>query len=78
MKMETLKTHESQRWSNFVPCHVIGERMEVTPMISTDPQNVYHFGYPLFWTLPDLTKLNSFNDLNRNTHCFIKSTADIT
>ena len=33
------------KFHNFV---VIGERMEVTPMISLDPQSVYHFGYPVF------------------------------
>ena len=45
-------------------CHVIGERMEV--MISIDPHNVYHFGYPLFYFLPDLTtKVNFFDDLKK-------------
>ena len=49
------------------------------PMISIDTHSVYHFGYPLFWSLPDLTtKVNSFDDLNKNRHFFIKSTADVT
>ena len=48
MKMETLKTQEFHSWLNFVTFHVIGERMEVTPMVSIDPHSAYHFGYPLF------------------------------
>ena len=41
--------------------------MSVMHMISIDPQRVYHFGYPLFRSLPDLTtKVNSFDDLNKN------------
>ena len=52
-------------------CHVIGERTEVTPMISIDPHSVYHFGYLLFLSLSDLTtKVNSFDDLNKNGHFF--------
>ena len=36
-------------------------------MSSIDPHSVYHFGYPLFLSLPDLTtKVNSFDDLNKN------------
>ena len=36
-------------------------------MISIDPHSVYHFGYPLLLSLPDLmTKGNSFDDLNIN------------
>ena len=27
---------------------LIGERIEVTPMIGIDSHSVYHFGYPLF------------------------------
>ena len=38
-------------------------------MIGIDSQSVYHFGYPLFLTLPDLTtKVNSFYDLNKDRH----------
>ena len=38
-------------------------------MVSIDPHNVYHFGYPLFSSLPDPTnKVNSFDDLNKNRH----------
>ena len=41
--------------------------MEVTPMINIDPHIVYHFGYPLFLHLPDLTtKVNYFDDLKKN------------
>ena len=48
-------------------------------MISIDPHSVNHFGYPLFLSLPDLkTKVNSFDDLNKNRHYFIKLTADFT
>ena len=48
-------------------------------MISIDPHSVYHFGYPLVRSLPDLkTKVNSFDDLNKNRHFFIKSTAGVT
>ena len=37
------------------------------PMIDIDPHGAYHFGYPLFETLPDLmTRVNSFNDLKKN------------
>ena len=44
-------------------------------MISIDPHSVYHFGYLLFCSLPDLmTKVNSFDDLKKNRHFFIKST----
>ena len=40
-------------------------------MIRIDPHHVYHFGYPLFESLPDLmTKVNSFDDLNKNRHFF--------
>jgi len=35
----------------FLFCHVISERMEVTPINSIDPHSVYHFGYPLFGSL---------------------------
>ena len=53
--------------------------MEIMPTISIDSQSVYHFGYPLFGSLPDLTtKVNSFDDLNKNRHFFIKHTARIT
>ena len=53
--------------------------MEVTPIIDFDPKNVCHFGYPLFLALPNLiTEVNSFDDLNKNAHCFMKSTADVT
>ena len=53
--------------------------MDVMPIIDIDPQIVCHFGYPLFLALPDLiTKVNSFDDLKKNTHCFMKSTADVT
>ena len=46
-------------------------------MISIDPHSVYHFGYPLVRSLPDLkTKVNSFDDLNK--FFFIKSTAGVT
>ena len=39
------------------------------PMIGIDPHSFYHFGYPLFETLPDLTtKVNYFDDLNQNRH----------
>ena len=48
-------------------------------MISIDPDSVYHFGYLLFCSLPDLTtKVNSFDDLKKSRHFFIKSTADVT
>ena len=44
---------------------MIGERMEVTPMIGIGPRGIYHFGYPLFQALPDVTtKVNSFDDFN--------------
>ena len=57
-------------------CHVIGESLVVTP-ISIDPHSVYHFGYPLFRSLPDLTtKVNSFDDLIK-VGFFIKSTAGV-
>ena len=40
--------------------------MEVTPMISIDPHSVYHFRYPLFRSLPDLTiNVNSIDDLKK-------------
>ena len=43
--------------------------MEVTSVIGTDPQSVYHFGYPEFLALLVLkTKVNSFDDLNKNTN----------
>ena len=47
MKIEMLKNQFSPLviFHNFI---VIGERMEVTPMISTDSHSVYHFGYPPF------------------------------
>ena len=42
-------------------------------MISIDPHSVYHFGYPLFFVLPDLmTKVNSFDDFNKNGHFLLK------
>ena len=58
-------------------CHVIGERMEITPIISLDL--IKCFGYPLFWAFPYLTtKENSFDDLNKNTHFLNKQSLDIT
>ena len=48
-------------------------------MISTDPDSVYHFGYPLFCSLLDITtKVNCFDDLNKNRHLFIKKALHIT
>ena len=42
---------------------MIGERIEVTSMIDIDLHSVYHFVYPLFCSLPDLTtETNSFDD----------------
>ena len=59
----------------FYLCHVIGERIEVMPMIGIDWHSAYNFGYPLFLSLPDLmTEINSFDDLNKNRH-FLKQTA---
>ena len=53
-------------------CHVIDEKMEVTPMISIDPHSIYHFGYRLFLSLPDLTtKVNSFDDLEKKIGIFL-------
>ena len=50
----------------FLFFHVIGERMEVMPMIGIDPHSVYHFGYLLFCALLDLmTKVNCFDDLKK-------------
>ena len=47
-------------------------------MISIDPHSAYHFGHPLFGSLPDLTtEVNFFDDLKKS-HFIIKSTADIT
>ena len=44
------------------------------PMISLDTHSVYHCGYPLFRSLPDLTtKIYYFDNLNKNRHFFIKS-----
>ena len=40
VKMGSLKTHEFHPWRNFELCHVIGERMEVTPIIGIDPRSV--------------------------------------
>ena len=41
--------------------------------------SVYYFGYALFLALPDLTiEVNYFDDLNKNKHSVIKSTADDT
>ena len=43
------------------------------------PPGVYHFVYPQFLFLPDITtKINSFDDLKKNRHFFIKSTVDVT
>ena len=39
--METLKTHEFVKFQNCF--HEIGERMEVTPMISLDPKRCLPF-----------------------------------
>ena len=39
---------KSSKCSNGHQGITIGERMEVTPMISIDPHSVYHFRYPLF------------------------------
>ena len=51
--------------------HVISEMMEVTPMIGIEPQIVYHFGYPAFWALSDLTnKVNYFDGFNKNMHIY--------
>ena len=56
---------------------LIGERMEVRPTVGIDPHKVYHFVYTLFCALPYLaTKINSFDDLNTNTH-FRKSTVGV-
>ena len=52
VEIETLKTHKFHPCLVLVEisqlCHVIGERMEVTPMIGIDPHSVYQFRYPLF------------------------------
>ena len=52
---------------------MIGERMEVTPMIDIDPQSGYHFGCPL------TIKVNNFEDLQKihilyeiDCGCYIK------
>ena len=48
-------------------CHVISKRMEVRPMIGTDPHNAYHIRYPPFSALTDLTtNVNSFDGLKKN------------
>ena len=49
-------------------------------MIGIDPHSVYHFGYPLFLSLPDLTTIvNYFDGLKKKRHFLkIKSTADVT
>ena len=61
VKMEALKTLGEISYL----CHVMGEKMEVTPAIGIGPHSEHHLGYPLF-VLPNLTtKVNSFDDLKR-------------
>ena len=48
VKIEMLNNHDFYLGEISYLCHVIGERIEVTPMISIDSHHFYHFGYPLF------------------------------
>ena len=59
---------------------MIGERAAVPAMFSIDPYSVYHFGYPLFLSLPGLTtEVNSFVDLNKNMYFLLnRLAADVT
>ena len=48
-------------------------------MIGIDPQCLDIHYFDPYHILPYLTtKVNSFDDLNKNKHFFIKSTADVT
>ena len=58
---------------------MIGERLEVKAMIGIEPHRVYRFSKSTVLSLPDLTiKVNSCDDLKKNMHFYIKSTADVT